>query len=271
MVTHYQFYSSVVNDHAVYLSAHVREGTPSMHYGDTVFIDREMQIPLSSFGHPTQIDWGFYICYDRNTGAYKHLGVIPDEQASSFGGTPVLINNHILSMGAVTGHPLFIVSFRDDGVMMERLDTIIYHNVTVGLRMSGHESGHLFFHVSGKGDATFGNLTVHGCEVGQAYLDAAFFAMYYNASLLTPYEYDNITEQPPLSSLSLYPNPATTDIYIRFEESGFEKAELYSLQGQKLGEYTSLHIPVSNLVSGMYILKVYTSKQVMTAKFLKTD
>ena len=60
-----------------------------------------------------------------------------------------------------------------------------------------------------------------------------------------------------LENFTLYPNPVRNALNIKLAES-LEKVEVYSVLGRKVLEnYTSV-INVSNLSSGMYLLKVYT-------------
>lgn len=56
-------------------------------------------------------------------------------------------------------------------------------------------------------------------------------------------------------SFMVYPMPAENEIQIQAE--GFQKAEIYSLTGQKLMESTTESMNVSALSQGVYLLKVY--------------
>jgi hypothetical protein len=53
----------------------------------------------------------------------------------------------------------------------------------------------------------------------------------------------------------VYPVPAENEIQIQAE--GFQKAEIYSLSGQKLVESQSEKMNVGALSSGIYLLKVF--------------
>ena len=53
----------------------------------------------------------------------------------------------------------------------------------------------------------------------------------------------------------VYPIPAENEIQIQAE--GFQKAEIYSLTGQKLMESQSEKMNVGALSSGIYLLKVF--------------
>ena len=78
----------------------------------------------------------------------------------------------------------------------------------------------------------------YGCRVNMEYVD------------LTSVE-DNIS----ISSFMVYPVPAHGEVFI--EADGFQKAEIYSLTGQKLMESLRDRMDVSALSSGLYIMKVY--------------
>ena len=56
-------------------------------------------------------------------------------------------------------------------------------------------------------------------------------------------------------SFMLFPVPAESEITIQAE--GFQKAEVYSLMGQKLMESQHKRIDVGALSSGLYVIKVY--------------
>lgn len=64
-----------------------------------------------------------------------------------------------------------------------------------------------------------------------------------------------IAENAQTVSFIVYPMPAENEIQIQAE--GFQKAEIYSLTGQKLMESTTESMNVSALSQGVYLLKVY--------------
>jgi len=57
------------------------------------------------------------------------------------------------------------------------------------------------------------------------------------------------------ANFKVYPVPAENEILIQAE--GFQKAEIYSLTGQKMMESVQEAMNVSHLASGVYLLKVY--------------
>jgi len=60
-----------------------------------------------------------------------------------------------------------------------------------------------------------------------------------------------------LNAITIYPNPVNNTLNIQLEET-LEKIELYSALGRKVLESTNSSVNVSNLASGIYLLKVYT-------------
>ena len=70
-------------------------------------------------------------------------------------------------------------------------------------------------------------------------------------------------------SIKLYPNPVRNTLNIQLEER-LEKVEVYSILGRKVLENTTSNVNVSNLSSGMYLLKVYTQDcKVGVKRFVK--
>lgn len=65
----------------------------------------------------------------------------------------------------------------------------------------------------------------------------------------------SVNENVSAASFKVYPVPAENEIQIQAE--GFQKAEIYSVTGQKLMESLQDRINVGELSSGLYIIKVY--------------
>jgi hypothetical protein len=72
--------------------------------------------------------------------------------------------------------------------------------------------------------------------------------------------------------LTVYPNPTVELIHIEAKVN-IEQIEIYSLQGciinKKLCERRHESINVKNLVTGIYILKIYTAKEIVFKKIVK--
>ena len=64
-----------------------------------------------------------------------------------------------------------------------------------------------------------------------------------------------VNENAQVDNVKVYPVPAENEIFIQAE--GFQKAEIYSITGQKLMESTMDKMNVSSLSQGVYLLKVY--------------
>ena len=99
-----------------------------------------------------------------------------------------------------------------------------------------------FVVVDGAMEMAYGNNTnsemFHGCEIDMTYVDVTGFKESVQSSIF-----------------KVYPVPAENELLIQCE--GFQKAEIYSLTGQKLMESLRDRIDVGDLSSGVYLLKVF--------------
>lgn len=68
-----------------------------------------------------------------------------------------------------------------------------------------------------------------------------------------------LSTSPIINSLKVYPNPASTLLYIDLEKPGYFIAKLSSITGQSIITPTSGTIDVSSLANGVYILSIYDS------------
>ena len=102
--------------------------------------------------------------------------------------------------------------------------------------------GETWVPANGNIDMTYGfnadTKSFYGSEVDMVYVDLT-----------------NVNENTQAVNFLVYPVPAKEVIYI--EDEGFQKAEIYSLTGQKLMESLSDRMDVGELSSGLYIIKVY--------------
>ena len=80
--------------------------------------------------------------------------------------------------------------------------------------------------------------TYDGCEVDMIYFDVT-----------------GLNENAQAANVKVYPVPAENELIIQTED--FQKAEIYSLTGQKLMESLQTKLNVSALASGVYLLNVY--------------
>ena len=72
-----------------------------------------------------------------------------------------------------------------------------------------------------------------------------------------------------VESFTIYPNPVATTLNILLNEE-IENIEIYSINGRLISTHTSLILDVSNLQSGLYIVKVKNkNNQVAIKKFIK--
>lgn len=97
---------------------------------------------------------------------------------------------------------------------------------------------------------------VHGDEdIEMAYNYSASVDDYYGSIVDVTYIDVTGVEETAQASFSVYPLPAENEIQIQAES--FQKAEIFSLTGQKLMESQQSKMNVSALASGVYLLKVY--------------
>ena len=72
-----------------------------------------------------------------------------------------------------------------------------------------------------------------------------------------------------LLQLSVFPNPATDYITIRSTTNENVSAQLFNIQGKKVGEFTNKNkFSVQHLTKGIYILKMKTKKESTLKKLL---
>jgi hypothetical protein len=86
---------------------------------------------------------------------------------------------------------------------------------------------------------------------------------------------NELTEKPVQPSISIFPNPATTEFTVRADNAQKLIVQLYNLTGQQLGSYSvagnQLSIPRNNLPSGMYIVQIQAGNLIVRNKVLFTD
>ncbi|MEI6752014.1 MAG: T9SS type A sorting domain-containing protein [Paludibacter sp.] len=83
----------------------------------------------------------------------------------------------------------------------------------------------------------------------------------------------NIQDTTDLNQLSVFPNPATDMLNIYSAGSNLRQVEIYDLSGSMIKKMDvssdKLQIPVSDLKSGMYIVKIVTEKNNCVKQFVK--
>lgn len=92
-------------------------------------------------------------------------------------------------------------------------------------------------------------------HIGMPYNFSATIDDYYGCIVDVTYIDVTGVEETTQASFSVYPLPAENEIQIQAES--FQKAEIFSLTGQKLMESQQSKMNVSALASGVYLLKVY--------------
>ena len=73
-----------------------------------------------------------------------------------------------------------------------------------------------------------------------------------------------------INSVSVYPNPANNVINVN-ATSNISNVEVYTITGQKVGDFTANNtnttISISNLTSGLYLMRIHTENGVINKKF----
>ena len=72
---------------------------------------------------------------------------------------------------------------------------------------------------------------------------------------MTYVDLTNVDENAQAANVKVYPVPAENEVFVQAD--GFQKAEIYSVTGQKMMESQQNNMNVSQLSSGLYIIKVY--------------
>lgn len=93
-------------------------------------------------------------------------------------------------------------------------------------------------------------------DIEMAYDYIAKSINYYGSSVEMEYEdLTSVNENAAYTNINVYPIPAENEIQIQAED--FQKAEIYSVTGQKLMESCQQKMNVSTLSQGVYLLKVF--------------
>ena len=83
----------------------------------------------------------------------------------------------------------------------------------------------------------------------------------------------NIQDTTDLNQLSVFPNPATDMLNIYSAGSNLRQVEIYDLSGSLIKQFNvitdKIQVPVSDLKSGMYIVKIVTEKNNCVKQFVK--
>ena len=74
-----------------------------------------------------------------------------------------------------------------------------------------------------------------------------------------------------MQQIKLYPNPAESKIYLKSQNSSIVKVEFYNSLGKKI---KTIHdkfdtLDISDLVNGIYLIRIYTDNEILSKKFIK--
>ena len=74
-----------------------------------------------------------------------------------------------------------------------------------------------------------------------------------------------------LNEIKIYPNPSSLHVFIKSHKDLITKIELYNLLGERIQSMNNNveSINISNLVSGIYLLKIYTEQGATVKKIIK--
>ena len=85
--------------------------------------------------------------------------------------------------------------------------------------------------------------------------NAEMISFYASVVEMTYVDLTNVGENAQAANVKVYPVPAESELFIQTDD--FQKAEIYSVTGQKLMESSMEKMNVSSLSQGVYLLKVY--------------
>jgi len=117
---------------------------------------------------------------------------------------------------------------------------------------------------------TFGGWFTEAGGSGAEYTSATVYKMDGNTTLYAKWTVITGIEDAPARQLNIFPNPAQTEIFIK-SDLQIEKVEIYSSTGvlMLLENNFSEKISISGLSQGVYMLQVYTGKEVIVSRFVK--
>lgn len=119
-----------------------------------------------------------------------------------------------------------------------------------------YENGNATHGKCWKKNSSSGNWMEYNGDVEMAYDFNADKDVYLGHEVFVEYfDVTGVDENSSIAGFKVYPVPAENEILI--EAEGFQKAEIFSLTGQKLMESQCDRMNVSALSSGLYIMKVY--------------
>ncbi|MEN9522575.1 MAG: hypothetical protein RL065_952 [Bacteroidota bacterium] len=92
----------------------------------------------------------------------------------------------------------------------------------------------------------------------------------HSITILDPNAPNGINNLVALSKLSVYPNPATSELNIEVKGEKIEAVKITSINGQIMNsEFAANKINISNLSSSVYFVEVKTSNNIYRTKFIK--
>ena len=218
---------------------------------------------------------GFFVKYDRTTGAYVNHGIMHAKGNVWPVSTPACINNRVFALNTsgentdygitLTCHQL--TTWRDDGLFISA-DTIQCNNIDIDASegLVANENGYIAASLTALAPVPFGNNVTADCY--SPGLSSAVIALYHNPEFAQPFVPDDsvgIDEyyQNREREIYLYPNPTDGQTTVCGYMYGYRSIELLDLQGRKLATLLdSPHgtdvpeIDLSPYPSGTYLVKI---------------
>ena len=238
------------------------ESIPLQHYGEINVMHLSMELTETT-------GIGFFVRYDKNTGAYVSQGIVPAMRVTMTR-RPGVVNNRVFAFagyGYVLENTNLFVEWRNDGTFI-KADSV--DGALVYLRSAGtiaSERGYVATALQTENTVRFSDEVMADCHNGSN--NTATFAMYYDPDIV-----NGIPEREnKFLSVRLWPNPTANMLYIGCEETSLEYLSVLDLTGrtvlrQAVDGFHS-QIDVSSLPAGMYLLEIVSDGRKQYEKFVK--
>ncbi|MCK9339374.1 MAG: T9SS type A sorting domain-containing protein [Bacteroidales bacterium] len=218
----------------------------------------------------------FVARFNSISGEYINHAIVPASQPMP-SKSPFVFNDRVLALSStnISYNEAYITQWDMNGNVISVIDTITFNNYFDATRSSGllgNAFGHLSAGLLCFGSVTFGNGVSVNCPTSQS---NAAFALYHDPELLVPYvkvpEYKK-----PTSSLHLYPNPASTFIFVDCGKLQPEAIFIFDENGRELRRVRCNNdttvVNLMGLPAGTYFLKTVGSDGTSAVgKFVKVE
>ena len=239
------------------------ESIPLQHYGEINSMHLSMELTETT-------GIGFFVRYDKNTGAYVSQGVVPAMHVRMTR-SPGVVNNRVFAFagyGYVLENTNLFVEWQNDGTFIkaDSVDGALVYHRSAGTIAS--ERGYVATALQTENTVRFSDEVMADCHNGSN--NTATFAMYYDPDIV-----NGIPEREnKFLSVKLWPNPTANTLSIECEGTSLERLSVLDLTGrtvlrQSVDGFHS-QIDVSSLPAGMYLLEVVSDGRKQYEKFVKS-